>query len=97
VGGDYGYNLHFVYNVTASPSDPTFNTIGDSFSGVTFEWNLAGVPNLPSGFTPSCHFSADSRKLSSTHLANLENYLYGTAGSAPALPDLTTLNSLVMS
>jgi hypothetical protein len=96
-GVNYGYNIHLVYNVTASESDPTFNTMGDSFSGVTFEWNLVAVPNLPSGFGPSSHFSADSRKLSPTHLANLENYLYGTSGSAPALPDLSTLNSLVTS
>jgi hypothetical protein len=94
-GENHGYNIHLIYNVLASQSDPTFNTIGESFSSATFEWTLVAVPNSPSGFRPSSHFSADSTRLPSDKLANLENYIYGTSSSDPAMPDLATLVSLV--
>jgi hypothetical protein len=96
-GTDHGYKIHLIYNVTASESDATFTTIGDSFSGGTFEWNLTAVPNLPFGFNWSSHFSADSRRMPLTNLANLESHIYGSSGADPALPDLATLISIVNS
>lgn len=95
---DYGFHLHLVYNVTAMESDVTFNTIGEAFSGVNFEWNLSGVPNVAGSeifsFGPSSHFSIHSRRLGFTRVGNLLNHLYGTDTTAPAMPDLSTLASI---
>lgn len=94
-GTDFAYNVHLIYNITATQSDATFGTIGEQATGTPFEWNLTAVPNQPSGFHPSSHFSADSRRLPAGKLAELENYIYGTSSAAPAMPDLPTLMSLV--
>lgn len=92
---DHGYTVHLLYNLTATQSDATYNTIGESFPGAAFEWNLYGMPSAPYGFNWSSHFSADSRRLPPAKLANLENYLYGTPSSVPTIPDLGTLVSIV--
>jgi hypothetical protein len=92
---DLGYKLHLLYNLTATQSDATFNTTNDSFSGGTFEWTLYGVPNAPFGFNWSSHFSIDSRRINPSYLVNLENYIYGTLASGPAMPDLPTLVGIV--
>lgn len=94
-GTDFAYNVHLIYNVTATQGDSTFGTISEQATGSAFEWNLVGVPNLPSGFHPSSHFSADSRRLPAGKLGDLENYIYGTPSTAPAMPDFSTLVSLV--
>jgi hypothetical protein len=94
---DHGYNIHLIYNVTATQSDATYNTIGESFPGAAFEWNLYGIPPAPYGYNWTSHYSADSRRLGPVQMANLENYLYGTSGSNPAMPDLPTLASIVSS
>jgi hypothetical protein len=91
VQDDYGYKIHLLYNLTGTQSDATFNTIGDTFSGGTFEWTFYGVPNVFPGIIPSSHFSIDSLRLDPTHLSNLENYIYGSSSADPSIPDLSTL------
>lgn len=91
---DHGYNVHLLYNITATQSDVTYNTIADKFPGDAFEWNLYGVPAAPYGFNWSSHFAIDSRRIASAKLTEIENYIYGTSGSSPAFPDLEALATM---
>lgn len=95
LGMDYGYKLHLIYNVTASPSDVTFDTVGASATAKSFEWNLTAVPAHIAGIRPTSHISLDSRFLDSEILATLETMLYGTTDTEPNFPTLSALFALV--
>lgn len=93
-GEDHAYRIHVVYNVTASPSDATIDTISSDVSAKPFEWNLTGTPNLLYGLRPTSHISIHSNRIDPAVLVDVEEVLYGTSEAAPALPpfiDLLTM------
>jgi hypothetical protein len=94
-GIDHGYKIHVVYNITASPSDVAFDTIGDSISPHGFEWELSGASNQMVGVRPTNHLSFDSRYVEPTLLSQIERYLYGTDTADPYLPGLIVLLGLL--
>ena len=94
-GMDHGYKIHIVYNVMASPSDFTYNSLSADQSAETFEWDLTGTPNLMFGIRPTSHISLDSRKIDPAMLDTLEEILYGSVGTEPNLPNLVDLLSMV--
>lgn len=92
-GIDYGYKLHLVYNLAINPSDTTFDTISDTVTPNTFEWTVSATPFMW-GSVAVNHLSFDSRSFDPVRLAEIENELYGTAGTEPGMPDpITLLNS----
>jgi hypothetical protein len=46
-GVDQGYRLHLVYNLTASPATRSYQTLSDSPTPMTLQWELNAVPLLP--------------------------------------------------
>jgi len=94
-GLNYGYKIHVVYNVTATPNDVSFETVGESVSPQPFEWDLKGLPNRLVGMRPSCHISLDSRKVNPTILQSVEDRLYGSASLNPSLPGFSALLAMV--
>lgn len=90
-GVDYGYKLHLVYNLTATPSDITFNSIGASVDPNTFEWALSGVQTTMWGIRPTNHLSFDSRRISPEIMTYVEDLIYGTSTIDPVMPDLVEL------
>lgn len=81
---DYGYKLHLVYGLTASPSERGYGTVNDSPEAIEFSWEMTGVPVAITGYKNSCLITIDSTAFSTTEkkakLTALENVLYGTDG-----------------
>ena len=81
---DYGYKLHLVYGLTASPSERGYSTVNDSPEAIEFSWEMTGVPVAITGYKNSCLITIDSIAFTTTEkkakLTALENILYGTDG-----------------
>jgi hypothetical protein len=90
-GTDKGYKLHLIYNGIASPTERAFGTINDSPEAITFSWEVmttkvdVGTINSVK-FAPTSYIEIDSTKVAGAALTNLENLLYGTAGTTASLP-----------
>lgn len=78
---DYGYMLHLVYGLTASPSERGYSTVNDSPEAIEFSWELKSVPVAVNGYKPTSVITIDSTKVNAAKLKELENILYGTDGS----------------
>lgn len=94
---DHGYKLHLVYNATASPSEKSYATINDSPEAITFSWEITTTPVKVEGYDSqnikdTAYVCIDTTQLdngtSNTKLKDLENVLYGTAGTDPRLPSI---------
>lgn len=89
---DYAYKLHFLYGLTATPTDKPYDSQSDSTNPIEFSWALnASAPQLVPGFRPTAHAWLDSRKTDPDFLAAMEDQLYGTDNSLAYLPSLTQL------
>lgn len=88
-GIDYGYQLHLVYGLTASPSERSRETVNDSPDAITFSWECESTPvgtSLSSLGKPVSEITIDSTKCNAASLAALEAVLYGTSGTNARLP-----------
>jgi hypothetical protein len=85
-GADAGYKLHLVYGAHAAPSQKAFTTINDNPNAIEFSWTVTTTPVAVTGYKPTATLTIDSTKVNATALTNLENFLYGTAGTDPSLP-----------
>lgn len=94
---DYGYKIHVVYNVLATPSDISMETTSDVPAPALFEWDLAGMPYRLTDYRPFSHISFDSRRISESGLAAIEAKLYGTDLVNPELPEPEVLLDLAAS
>jgi hypothetical protein len=86
LGNDYGYKLHLIYGATASPSERAYGTINDSPEAITFSWECMTVPVAVTGLKPTSLLTVNSSLVNPTNLTNLENALFGTAGTGARLP-----------
>lgn len=86
VSSDLGYKLHLVYGALASPSEKDFSTINDSPNAVAFTWAFECTGASSTNFGNTSLLTIDSTKVDATALLDLENFLYGTAGTSPSLP-----------
>lgn len=87
-GNEYGYKLHLVYGLLASPSEKAYATINDSPEAITFSWELTSTPVAVKGFKPTSIITIDSTKVDEEKLAALEAVLYGGEADAKLpLPD----------
>lgn len=90
-GNSYGYKLHVVYGGTASPSEKTHATVNDSPELVTFSWDFTTTPIAVGtiggvDYKPTSYLGIDSTKVNASALSTLEDLLYGTVSTNPALP-----------
>lgn len=90
---NYGYKIHLLYNVMATPDSHTFESIQENISAPEFSWTLSGTPPVGTidGIRPTAHVSIDSNDTRSDLLELIENILYGTAGDAPRFPTILEL------
>jgi hypothetical protein len=89
------YKLHLLYNLTAVPSQRSFQSIGDSLDPIEFEWSLTSVPEEIENFYPTSHVVFDSRMIDPYLLLDIEDILYGTAETDPYIPSLRALSTFV--
>lgn len=94
-GIDYGYKIHILYNLTATPSNRKFSAMGNTVDPLEFTWNISGIPEIVSGFRPTAHVILDSRELSVSTLSAIEDVLYGNSSTNPRIPSLSELVGLV--
>lgn len=94
-GNDYGYKLHIVYGLTASPSEKSYQTINDSPEAIQFSWETKSVPVPVEGHKPTSQFTIDSTKTPKAKLEALEAVLYGSEQTEPRLPEPTELITLL--
>lgn len=91
-GEDFGYKIHILYNVIATPDAYAFSTIQDSgVQPAEFGWSLTGTPQRLGKFRPAVHISIDSRTTPPQVLQLVESQLYGTTKTAPSLPPITEI------
>lgn len=94
-GQNYGYELHLIYNATASPTEKQHQTINDSPSPDTMSFSFACNPT-GTKFSPKplSHIIIDSTTVDPDKLATFEDILYGkdattdpvAAAVEPSLP-----------
>jgi hypothetical protein len=85
-GTDFGYKLHIVYGITASPSPRNNQTLAGNSSPNTRTWTLNTVPPKATTFRPTAHIVIDSTLVEAGQMQQLEGILYGHAGADPYLP-----------
>jgi hypothetical protein len=90
-GLDLGYKLHLIWNLTANPSDNSFNSLANQATANTFDWDISGVQSSMWGIRPANHLSFDSRYTDPVILADIEEKLYGTDITDPQMPELVQL------
>lgn len=95
VSENLSYRIHILYNLAAIPTDHEYSTISDSVSINDFSWDISGVPEALTGYAPTVHVIADAQYLNVETVKELENILYGTTTTAPRLPLLAELQSLL--
>ncbi len=83
---DLGYKLHLIYGAKAAPSERNYTTVNESPEAMTMSWELSTEPVEVAGKRPTASLVIDSTKVSAAKLLDLENILYGTAGTEPRLP-----------
>lgn len=90
-GLSHGYRLHFLYNLTAEPSDHGYKTLTNETEPVTFNWKVSGRPEIISGYRSTAHLEIDSRDVPAELLQLIEDTLYGTELESPRLPSASEL------
>jgi hypothetical protein len=94
LGYDYGYEIHIIYGLTASPSERSHSSINDSPEGSELSWEASSVPVNMSGYKPTSEIvieaspamglithNPDGTITKDSKLEALETVLYGTAAS----------------
>ena len=87
--GTAGYKLHFLYGLTASPSEKAYASINDSPEAIAFSWEVSSTPvtvTSISGAKPTSTVVVDSRTADSTKLRELEKMVYGDTAPTSKLP-----------
>lgn len=94
-GTEYGYKIHLLYNIRATPDSRSSNTLGESGAEPSeFAWSLTGIPVKIDKFKPTVHISLDSTRTEPYILQVLEEKLYGTDVTAPTLPTIQDVAEL---
>lgn len=91
----FGYQIHLVYNATASLSGKKrkTKTPDEGLNEMTFD--LVCKPVKLPGYRPTAHYILDTRFMSNATKTELENILYGTPGVPGRMPTPTELYDLL--
>ena len=76
-----GYKLHLVYGALAAPSEKSYSTVNESPEATPFSWEISTTPVEVPGKKPAAALTIDSTKVPAEKLKQLEDILYGTAGT----------------
>ncbi len=83
---DFGYKIHLVYGVTASPSERSYSTVNDDPEAIEFSWECSTTPVPVDGFKPTAEIVIDSTQVEPRVLEAIEKYLYGDDSTDPKFP-----------
>jgi len=85
-GNKHAYKIHLMYNLTAIPSDISYDSLSSSDSPIEFSWDVSSVPVATPGYRPMAHLVLDSRTMNPVAMSILEDILYGTEDTESRLP-----------
>lgn len=94
-GIEHGYKIHILYNLTALPSQKTYQTLSNEAMPMEFEWTITGIPEAIENFRSTVHIIFDSNKMDQWLLEDLEHIIYGDEDSDPYLPPLKGLATFI--
>lgn len=98
-GNDYGYKLHIVYDVLASPSDLGYQTISDSPEANEMSWDLSAGTISISGHKPTPEIILNYRAMGKLGLGNIlhkiEDILYGTEETNATILDPSQIGQII--
>lgn len=85
---DYGYQLHFVWNALASPSEKAHATVNENPEPTTMSWTASTTPTpfTEHDYKPTAHMYVDSTKTDPAKLKALENIMWGDETNEPRIP-----------
>ncbi len=85
-GQEHGYKIHLVYNALAAPSNKTSGSVNSQAVPSGYSWDITTLPPAITGYKRTAHLVVDSRYSDSEVLSDVEDLLYGTSMTAPAIP-----------
>ena len=94
-GDMFGYQIHLVYQAMATINARSRKTIGADTAPVEFSFDLVCTPVKLVGFRPTAHYIIDTRSMSKSTVAELENILYGDGTTPGVMPPPQTLYDLM--
>lgn len=83
---NYGYKLHLVYGLKASPSEENHETINDSPDISPLSWETNSTPVTYGNGKTTSVLVIDSTKVPAEKLAQLEDILYGKTAESSGQP-----------
>lgn len=95
IGGEEGYKIHLLWNLTAIPSTKSYQTLGLETVPMEFEWTITSVPEPIGKYRPTSHVILDSRKLDPFLLEDIELILYGRNATETEVAAFPTFPSLI--
>lgn len=94
-GDRFGYQIHLVYNCTATIAPRARKTLSDQVEITEFSFDIVCTPVKLAGFRPSAHYIIDTRGMGKPQIAELEALLYGVqAGNGEDVLDDTLGDTL---
>lgn len=87
LGTAYGYKIHVVYNITATPDNHSYATLTSQADADELGWSISAVPEVVPGHRPTAHLIFDTTKLNSFLVKDIENLLYGRDSEKVELED----------
>jgi hypothetical protein len=85
-GLDHAYKIHFLYNLSAVPSERDYQSLGEENDPLSFNWDFTSRGEMVIGIRPTAHFEVDTRDIPASLLQLLEDMLYGSVDNAAHLP-----------
>jgi hypothetical protein len=92
----YGYKLHIIYNLLASPTSKVNQTLSENMTTVDFSWGFTTRPapvKVGNTLIRTAHVILDSTKVSIGMMRAVEDYLYGSDTRSSKIISLDTLVS----
>ena len=95
VTANAGYKIHIVYGALAAPSEKANSTINESPEPMTFSWEVSTTPTPVTGHEALSTLTLISTDLDPVKLTELENILYGSAGTPGAVARLPKPDEII--
>lgn len=95
VGIDMGYKIHLLYNLTAIPSNRTYETLSLDVQPLEFEWTITSIPEEIENFLPTAHIVFNSLEIDPHLLSDIEDIIYGDEDNDAYLPTLKGLATFI--
>lgn len=95
MGDDYGYEYHICYNLRASVSSKTHQTVNDSPEAAELSWDITSTDANITGYKSAAQVVIKSTDVTAAQMKKLEEKLFGTESSEPELPSPDAIIALM--